>query len=174
MDTQLLQEIGLTSGQTKTYLALLKLGSVSTGPLAKESQVSRSKLYSILDKLEKKGLVSHIEKSGVIYFQAVEPGKIKDYLHQKEEDLKQLQDKFEHFLPQLELYQQDAGKVENVMVYSGFKGIRTAHEHLYLKLKRNDVYYSLGIPAYQPEEQHLYWKKDQGRKWPQDTSFLLA
>ncbi|GAG26288.1 unnamed protein product, partial [marine sediment metagenome] len=47
MDTKILEEIGLTQGEIKTYLALLKLGSSSTGPIAKESQVSRSKLYSI-------------------------------------------------------------------------------------------------------------------------------
>ena len=61
MDARILEEIGLTAGERKTYLALLKLGLSSTGPIAKLAQVSRSKLYSILDKLEKKGLASHIE-----------------------------------------------------------------------------------------------------------------
>ena len=73
MDTKILEEIGLTHGEIKTYLALLTLGSSSTGPIAKESGVSRSKLYIILDKLEKKGLVSHIEKDGIIYFQSADP-----------------------------------------------------------------------------------------------------
>ena len=54
MDTKILEDIGLTKGEIKAYLALLKLGQSSTGPIAKEANVSRSKLYVILDKLSKK------------------------------------------------------------------------------------------------------------------------
>src|SRR3989338_5603343 len=100
MDTKMLQEIGLTQGEIKTYLALLKTGSSSTGAIAKESQVSRSKLYSILDKLEKKGLVSHIDKNGVTYFQAAEPAKIRDYIRDEEEKLRRIDEDFQKFLPQ--------------------------------------------------------------------------
>ncbi len=164
MDARILEEIGLTAGERKTYLALLKLGLSSTGPIAKLAQVSRSKLYSILDKLEKKGLASHIEKNGVIYFQAVEPSKIKDYLTEKENKLKKLEQDFEKFLPQLQAYHQQATTVQNVTVYQGLKGLRVVHEHTYLKLKEGDEYYYLGIPAYQPEEHHWYWQKDHKRR----------
>jgi len=164
MDTKILEEIGLTPGEIKTYLALLKLGSSSTGPIAKESGVSRSKLYSILDKLEKKGLASHVEKNGVLYFQATEPSRVKDYIQEKEKELKRLEVDFNNFLPQLELLQQQAGKQQKVTVYQGFKGMRTAHEHLYLKLKKGEEYYYLGVPAYQPKEQLLYWLRDHLRR----------
>ena len=40
MDLKLLEEIGLTEGETKVYLALLRLGSTKTGALAKEAGVS--------------------------------------------------------------------------------------------------------------------------------------
>jgi HTH-type transcriptional regulator, sugar sensing transcriptional regulator len=164
MNTQILESIGLTPGEIKTYLALLKLGSSSTGPIAKESQVSRSKLYSILDKLEKKGLASHIEQNGITHFQAVEPNKIKDYLKKKEEELKQLSNDFNNFLPQLEAFHKEGNKDVNVVVYQGMKGMMTAHEHLYLKLKRGECYYGLGIPAFQPEVSHLYWQRDHVRR----------
>jgi HTH-type transcriptional regulator, sugar sensing transcriptional regulator len=164
MDTQILKEIGLTHGEIKTYLALLKRGSSSTGPIAKESGVSRSKLYSILDKLEKKGLASHVEQKGVTYFQAVEPSKIGDYLQKKENDLKNLTTKFEKFLPQLEAVHKESPRVQNVTVYQGLRGLATAHEHTYLKLKRGESYYYLGISAGQPGEQHAYWMRDHMRR----------
>lgn len=164
MDTDLLKKIGLTSGEIKTYLTLLKLGTSSTGPIAKESQVSRSKLYTILDRLEKKGLASHIEKNGVTYFQATEPSKIKDYIEKNESDLRDLKKQFESFLPQLENYQEQAGKVQNVVVYQGIKGLITAHEHLYTKLKKGEEYFYLGIPKHQPETHHLYWQRDHVRR----------
>jgi len=164
MEVKLLEELGLTKGEIKTYLALLKLGSSSTGPLAKEAQVSRSKLYGILDKLEKKGLASHIEKNNVIYFQAVEPIKIKNYIKEKEARLEKLKKDFEEFLPKLEEYKQQVGKVQKVTVYQGIKGLITAHEHTYLKLKKGDEFYYLGISAYQPETHHMYWQRDHVRR----------
>jgi len=32
------------------------------------------------------------------------------------------------------------------------------------KLKNGDTQYYLGVPAYQPEEQHSYWQKDHRRR----------
>lgn len=163
MNTKILEQIGLTPGEIKTYLALLKIGTSSTGPIAKESQVSRSKLYSILDKLEKKGLASHIERNGVTYFQAVEPTKIKDYLKKKEQELQQLEKEFENFLPTLEAFHKETA-TEKVSVYQDSKGLITAHEHLYLKLKKGEWYYYMGIPAFQPQPHHLYWQRDHERR----------
>lgn len=164
MDTKLLTGLGLTDGEIKTYLALLRIGKSSTGFIAKESQLSRSKLYSILDKLEKKGLVSHYEENGVMYFQASEPAKIKDFIKEKKDKLKQLENEFEKFLPELESYNQDNKQVQKVSFYQGLKGLTTAHEHLYQKLTKGDSYYYLGIPANQPETHHLYWQRDHLRR----------
>ncbi len=161
---RILEELGLTKGEIKTYLALLKLKSTSTGPLSKEAQVSRSKLYSILDKLEKKGLASHVESNGVTYFQAVEPTKIKDYIERKQDDLEKLKTDFEKVIPQLESIYDDVKGVQNVKVYQGLKGLTTAHEHTYLKLSKGEEYYYLGIPKFQPKTHHLYWKRDHVRR----------
>ena len=51
-------------------------------------------------------------------------------------------------------------KKSEVNMYFGFKGIRTAHEHSYQKLKKGEEYCFLGGPSFQPKEQHIYWKKD--------------
>ncbi|MBS3086833.1 hypothetical protein J4422_03970 [Candidatus Pacearchaeota archaeon] len=163
MDTSFLSEIGLTPGEIKTYIALLKIGTSSTGPLAHESQVSRSKLYDILDKLEKKGMASHVEQNGVACYQAVEPAKIKTYLLEKEKQIKDMKIKLESYIPQLEKLQK-TGKVQSVNVYQGFKGLITVHEHTYLKLKKGEEYLYLGIPRYQPEAHHLYWQRDHKRR----------
>ena len=163
MDTSFLQEIGLTPGEIKTYLALLKLGSCSTGPLSKESQVSRSKVYDILDKLEKKGMAAHVEEKGITRFQAIEPSKIREYLKEKESLLKATAAKFDSYLPQLEALQKTS-KTQTVNVYQGLKGLMTVHEHTYLKLKKGEEFVYLGIPKYQPEAHHLYWQRDHLRR----------
>lgn len=164
MDTALLEKIGLTPGEVRAYLALLSLGSSSTGPLEKESHVSRSKLYLIMDKLEKKGLASHIEKNGVTYFQAVEPSKVMDYIQEKEDEFRRMKLDFGELLPRLEAYRKQPGAVQSVTVYQGFRGLKVAHEHVYLKLRKGDEYVYMGVPAFQPEPHHRYWQKDHERR----------
>jgi sugar-specific transcriptional regulator TrmB len=164
LEEKILERLGLTRGESKTYMSLLKLGSSTTGPIAKESQVSRSKLYIILDKLEKKGFVSHVEKDNMTYFQAVEPAKIKDYLADRQNELKNLENELDKFLPKLETLYGKFGGAQQVTIYQGLTGLKAAHEHTYLKLKKGDEYCYFGVPAYQPEEQHSYWMGDHERR----------
>jgi len=164
MDTSILERIGLTPGEIKAYLALLRLGPSSTGPLAKRSGVSRSKLYSVMDKLEKKGLASHIEQGGVMRFQAIEPAKVRDYIREKEDDLRKVAEDFESLLPRLEDYRKGPGQGQSATLYQGMKGLIAAHEHTYLKLGAGEEYAYMGIPASQPESHHRYWQKDHERR----------
>ena len=60
MDAEPLRALGLTEGEIKVYTSLIKLGETTSGPLVDDSEVSLSKVYSILDRLAKKGLASHI------------------------------------------------------------------------------------------------------------------
>jgi len=163
MDIEILREIGLTEGEIKVYLALLKIGSSTSGPITDESGVSRSKIYHVLDKLMKKGLASYITKEKTKFYQAAEPKKILDYIDEKEKKLAQNKGVVEKLLPELVLQQAMAKKSE-INVYSGLKGMITAHEHTYLKLKKGEFYYYLGIYAYQPKEHHFYWQRDHKRR----------
>ncbi len=52
------EEFGLTKNESKIYEKLVKLGKVGSGDLSRESGVSYSKIYNILDSLVNKGLVS--------------------------------------------------------------------------------------------------------------------
>lgn len=164
MELRILEKLGLTPGEIKAYLALLKAGPGSSGAIAKNSGVSRSKVYLIMDKLEKKGLASHVDRSGVRYFQAVEPSKIKDYLRERQAELEMLGKEFEGLLPSLEAYHRRAEETHSITVYQGMKGLMVAHEHTYLKLERGEEYCILGIPPF-PAWSHIrYWQKDHQRR----------
>jgi sugar-specific transcriptional regulator TrmB len=157
MDTKILSDIGLTQGEIKVYLSLLKTGSTSTGPLTDDSGVSRSKIYNVLERLMQKGLVSFILKNKIKYFQAAEPSKIKEYLEKKENEFKKNKEEVEKLMPQLELQQKMGKSVKEAQIYKGLKGIQTVHEHIYQRLKRGEEYFYYGIPAYQDESYHTYW-----------------
>lgn len=163
MNTNLLIRAGLTEGEIKVYLALLKLGLTTSGPIVTKSGIAKSMVYPVLEKLIHKGLVSYIIKEKTKYFQASDPEKIIDFIEEREKSLNETKDEVKKSLPELELMMKLAKKSE-ATIYLGNKGLRTAYEKVYKKLKRGECSYFLGVPAYQPEEQHIYWKKDHMRR----------
>src|SRR3989344_1050934 len=105
MDTRVLEELGLTPGEVKVYLALVGLGETTTGPIVDESGVSISKVYPILNRLAKRGLASHIMKGKVKHFKAADPKRLLDYLAEKENTLKQQEEQLHKLIPKLEIRQ---------------------------------------------------------------------
>src|SRR3989338_702563 len=164
MNYSLLRDIGLTESETKVYLALLYLGSTTSGPLTEKSGVARSKIYEVLERLITKGLVSYIVKQKTKYYQAEDPIKFQDYIDQKEKTLEQQRKAMNELIPQLQLQKQSAKKSSEAQIYEGFKGIITVAEHTYLKLKKGEEFYSWGIPTNQEERYDLYWKRDPLRR----------
>ncbi len=53
---------------------------------------------------------------------------------------------------------------QDVRVSHGIKALIQAHEKTYQQLKKGEEYVYLGVPKFQPEEQHEYWKKDHLRR----------
>ena len=160
---ELIKEAGLTDGEAKTYLALLELGSCTTGPLIEKSKIARSFIYTILENLIEKGLVSYIIKEKTKHYQAAEPEKILNYIEKRKHNIEESRDKIKRSLPQLKLLQKFAPKTE-VRVYEGFNGIKTAFEHHELKLKKGDDSLCLGAYPIQKEKYHLYWMQYHRRR----------
>jgi sugar-specific transcriptional regulator TrmB len=63
MEANELEKFGLTEGESRVYLALLKIGKSTIGDIIKEAQVSNSKVYDILDRLNKKGLIGVVTEN---------------------------------------------------------------------------------------------------------------
>jgi predicted transcriptional regulator len=164
MNHEILQMLGLTPAEIKAYLALLKAGPCTTGPVSEISGVSRSKLYGIIGRLEKKGLASHIERSGVLYYLAVEPRRILDHLKEKEEQFRKLQGDFMEFLPQLEAFHSHSRSKQSINVHHGMMGLKAAHERTYEKLNSGEEYYVLGVPNLPQWFGAAYWQRDQRRR----------
>lgn len=103
MKSQLVQ-LGLTDGEARTYLALLKTGPSTVGPIAKTAHISYSKIYEVLERLLDKGLVSVIKKNNAHQYQAVEPAQLTNYIEQQEQQLQEKKKTITKMLPQLEAH----------------------------------------------------------------------
>ena len=163
MDTSVLEEAGLTEGETKVYLALLELGSSTTGPIVERSGIAKSIVYQILDKLMQKGMASVIVKEKTKYFQPAQPQRIVDYIGEQEKSLEETKKKVEELLPKLAGMQKTAKGAEATL-FMGFRGMISVHERTYDKLRRGGEYYCIGIPSDQPRFFHSYYQRDHARR----------
>lgn len=142
----LLRKIGLTDGEIKVYLALLKLGQTTVGPIGSESKVSKSKLYDILEKLSGKGLAGSIIKNGTKYFSASNPRMIVEYLNKQRAGLDETRIAVEKLLPVLETHRASLGQKRIAELYEGFHGLKAVREELLLTLKKGEELLVLVAP----------------------------
>lgn len=138
MNNKLLQELGLTERESKVYLALLEIGSTTTGPLSKRSNIPNSKIYETLDKLIEKGLVSFILKSNIKYFQPSSPESLLEFIKNKEKQA-------EEIVLELKKKYNLTEKSQTAEVYEGIKGVKAAFDKLLDVVGDNGEYCVFGF-----------------------------
>jgi HTH-type transcriptional regulator, sugar sensing transcriptional regulator len=144
---EIIEKIGLTSGETKVYLALLDLGESSIGAILKESKVSHSKVYDILERLSDKGLVTIIRKHNVQHFLANDPKSLNEYLDLQKKDIDDKKEELAKIMPLLKTKLQFAGPKDEVTIYEGKTGIIRFTESVLKTLKKGETFYLLGTPV---------------------------
>lgn len=145
MEIEPLRKLGLTEGEIKVYLALIRLGETTSGPLVDESGISVSKVYNIVERLAKKGLVSHIVKRKTKYFKAADPDRLLMHLKEKEEELRNQEANLKDMISMLKLENNTAMTAETAQVYDGMRGIQTARERTLQIMKKGDEMWIIGI-----------------------------
>ncbi len=144
MDTKILEQIGLTENEVKTYMALFKLGQTTAGPIVEEAKVTRSKIYDILERLKNKGLVSYITKESTKYFSAADPSNIIKYLDKKEKNIEEQKKSVKEILPLIEKQYKKAIEKNIAEIFLGVKGIQNAFNVLIKEFDSKEPYYSFG------------------------------
>src|SRR3989338_5413788 len=138
MNEQVLQELGLSISEIKVYLSLMRLGESTTGAIVDESGVAVSKVYNVLEKLIKKGLVSYTLKKKTKYFIPAPPDRLLDYYKEKEDSLKKKKEDLILVIKDLEFLAGSAIKKETFQLFEGLKGIQTARERALKEMSKGD------------------------------------
>ncbi len=152
MEGHYLEEIGLTKGETKVYLSLLHLGQTTTGPIIAESKISSSKVYEIIEKLMRKGLVSSVTKNKIKYFQATSPSKIKDYISIQEQKFLAQKEELEIHLPKLMRSYVEHHIKQNVELFIGTPAIKAMLWDIIEDSKKGESYFFFGGSGEKYEE----------------------
>jgi sugar-specific transcriptional regulator TrmB len=157
MTGRYLSDLGFTDGEEKVYIALLKIGASTTGPIAKEANVSRSKLYEILEKLIKKAVVSHFKKNNTSHYSALPPKRILEYLKEREVNMEKQRTEFEKIIPTLEFLGKGKALNQEAQVYDGMDGIKNVRELALNNMKPGKTMYYFGNPASGHQNVLGYW-----------------
>jgi len=123
-----LEQLGLTKIEAKVYIALLKTGSTTTGPLVKATELHRATVYDVLKRLMEKGLVNYITKEKTKYFEATKPEHLMDLLNQEKEELTKKEENTMHLIYKLNKIKELSKQKQNAHVFVGVKGVKTVME----------------------------------------------
>ncbi|MBR9705147.1 DUF3839 domain-containing protein [Candidatus Pacearchaeota archaeon] len=153
-----LLKIGLTDGEAKVYLALHEIGSSSVGPIVKKSGVAYSNVYTILERLIKKGLVSFIIKEKTKHFQASPPHNLIDFLEKKEKQIQSQKKQLLETLPKLEKIQKHL-PTQDAEIFIGQKGLKTAYQKLISDMKQGDedLFFYIHEKVYEKDSDLFYF-----------------
>jgi len=88
MIEQLIKQIGFTENEAKLYLQLADMGKSTAQILAKRSNVPRTTVYSVLEGLVARGLVSEERKQATTFFVANPPTSLLRLVQREQEELK--------------------------------------------------------------------------------------
>jgi sugar-specific transcriptional regulator TrmB len=119
-----LMDAGLSDKEAKIYLTLMQLEKGSVVDLAQKTKIKRPTVYTILDSLNKKGLVSQIEQDKKVRYVAEPPERLHTFLERKEIGLKELMAQFDRdIIPQIKTLQRETGEKPIVRYFSGKEGV---------------------------------------------------
>ncbi len=148
----ILEDIGLTDEEAETYLAALSLGPTTVLRMARETNIKRTTIYSIVDSLKEKGLMRIDVKGLKQLYVAESPEKLDLMLERKKNE-------FSASLPAfMSLYTQKEGE-SSFKYYHGLVAIKRLYVETLNEIKRNEEYLVIANQekwfALDPE----YWMK---------------
>lgn len=161
MDEKILEKLGFTQGEIKVYLALLKLGKSSSGKIVDNSNVSKSKVYEILERLTNKGITSQIIENKIKVFQAMHPKELLILYEKQEEEFKKTKKELKKILPDYEnLY--NLQEKQEVTVYKGYEGIKKVLNMVIETLNEEETFYVFVTPT-TPKKFTYFYEFDRKR-----------
>jgi len=123
MNTEILEDLGLSKSEIKIYLSLLEIGSTTAGEIIKKSNLQNSVVHRALNSLIEKGLINYIIEGKRKIYTATDPENFNKYIEDKKE-------RFQDILPELKKKQLSAKEIKSATIYNGKRGIKEVYYKL--------------------------------------------
>ena len=126
MNEETLKSIGLSPGEIKVYLSILKTGPSTINQITEKTGLERRGIYDIINKLIERGLISYIKEGKKRVLRCSHPKKILDKTEEKIESLKKLERQVLEFT---KIYEESKLKI-SAEVFRGKEGIKAVFEDM--------------------------------------------
>jgi HTH-type transcriptional regulator, sugar sensing transcriptional regulator len=137
--------LGITEPEFKVYIALMTLGSSSTGKICEETKIASSHIYIYLDSLIQKGLVTWHQTNTIKTFSAITPKNISKLLDDALQKINSEAIEFSKYVDNIESRTDTISPT--VRIYQGISGVITAIDKSLTLLNQNETYYVFGSPT---------------------------
>lgn len=131
-----LEEIGFSTREAEIYIELIKLGSTTANIISKRLNLDRTVTYNVLNKLVKKGFVSHISKDKKRFYQTTD-------LKNLARPVKEKEILVEKTIFELQNLRKEVDELPKIEIFEGKEGLKSVYE-VALKLK-DTTFYSMGV-----------------------------
>lgn len=128
MDIQTLKQLGLTNSQAKTYMELIKAGSLTPPKLAIRINESRTTAYMALAKLEEIGLATKVGDAKKATYSPANPSSLDRFIANKRKEVTAAEDLYRSSLPRLLTYYYSNRGEPGVRFYQGREGLVKIYE----------------------------------------------
>ncbi len=148
LETQL-GKLGLSKNEIKIYLALFELGKCKAKKIIDYTGLHRNLVYTALEELVGRGLVSKVEKQNVLHFEANNPKALLEIISLQKSIA---EDAIE------ELKKKQNNQPKEIVVYEGEDGIKRSRNKT-LSYPAGETLYVIGSKASSTPGMEIYWRK---------------
>lgn len=152
----MLDKFGLTLTEEKVYLALLGSGLSAAADIIKKTQLHRTTVYDVLDRLIEKGLVSYIIQNKIKYYSAANPSKFLDIASEEKKQAEEKQKLAKEVINKLKSIKEEARVEPLAQIFIGNRGLKTIMNDI---IETNKDFIEFGVEGKFEDDLKLYTEK---------------
>lgn len=158
-----LKKLGLTSYEASIYMVLLKNSPTGASFIAKKLGLSRSSVYTALERLIGRGLISTSQKNGVRQFVAENENAIEAMLAKQRHQLEEREILFKNLKSHIRMMYQSHVKLPEISIYEGISGVEQICWSMLREANENDTWQVLR-GGFEEGSDWLFFTKERWKK----------
>lgn len=140
-------QIGLSKNEQVIFVTLLQYPGTRVTQLSKKAHLNRTTTYGVLQALTKRGLISSVDRAGVLEFHAIELTSLINYLERHQRELSKCVHQIKEVLPLIESMRSKKHAHPKIQFFEGKDGVKQAYEDTLENNKEKVLYDLTGTDA---------------------------
>lgn len=127
---ELLLQLKLSSKEVAVFLSLVKLGKTTAAAVARDSGITRTHIYDLVQGLIEKGLVSELEEKKIKVYEAAEYNGLLAFVSRQQKELQSAEKQLVQLASEFNALQVGAKQKTRVRFFDGVEGVKNIYEEI--------------------------------------------